>query len=477
MRRPHASFIYLISRDIASDCDARATGTSFHRRCRLETIAAVSLTMFVLGAFAPASTLLAQSPNFITPGSSNRGEEPPRQDDLDAQIEEAPWKAGIFRFSPWFGVRDSSVVTGSNVGDGTEDTDDFTATVGAGLRGYIRTGPKVVIAGHLLPEFTWWADESERNRLNGRYGLGLFAYLNRVNFELSHRLVEQQGFFSSEVQRLTPTRTETTRAIADIRVGGRLYVTLRGSRQDSGSEEEIDNLVTFLSQLDRTDETLQALIGYRAPGGWRFGLGYEDTSSTFEDSARALSNDASGLIVEARFEGNRFASFAELAFRDIEPTSGSAVHAATETTGLLEATWGLGQRSALLTYARRTLSYSVSSGASYFIGDRYGVRWQGAWDRVGLSLWAETGEDRFESLAGFALERSDDVNSFGAVATFSLRALRLQLSLQSSDFSTPVEALDRDVTTVGFSFQIEPLNRLLNRTSDRLRVGQAGRTW
>ncbi len=433
--------------------------------------------ILLLGALAPASALLAQNPNFITPGSSNRSVETPQQQDLDDQIEEAPWTAGIFHFSPWFGVRDASVVTGTRVGDGTDETDDFTATVGAGLRGYVRSGPKVVLAGHLLPEFTWWADESERNRLNGRYGLGLFAYLNRVQFELSHRLVEQQGFFSSEVQRLTPTRTETTRAIADVRLGSRLFLTLRGTRQDASSEEEIDSLATFLSRLNRSEETLEALIGYRAPAGWRFALGYEDATSTFDDTARALSNDASGLVVEAGFEGNRFAGLVELAFRDIEPAAGSAVRSATENTGLLEATWGLSERSALFTYARRTLSYSVTDGAAYFIGDRYGIRWQSAWNRIGLSLWAETGEDRFESLVDSMLERTDDVTSFGAIASFTLRAIRLQASLRSSDFSSPGGGNDRDVTTFGLSFQIEPLNRLINRSTERLRVGEASRTW
>jgi hypothetical protein len=477
MRRPPASLNHLIPWSVAISGEMRTASRSFPRRCLTKTVVALGVTLFVMGAIAPAATLLAQSPNFITPGASNRSADLPDKGSLDAQIEDAPWKTGIFRFSPWFGVRDASVVTGTNVGDGTDDTDDFTVTIGAGIRGYLRGGPKVVLAGHILPEFTWWADDSDRNRLNGRFGLGLFAYFNRLELELSHRLVEEQGFFSSEVQRLTPTRHETTRAIADVRVSDRLYLTLRGVRRESGNEEEDTDLVSFLSQLDRTDEMLQALIGYRAPGGWRFAIGYEDASSSFDSFARPLSNDATGLIVETGFQGNRFDGVIEVAFRDLEPTSGSTVRAASETTGLVEAIWSLSPRSALLTYGRRTLSYSVTSGASYFIGDRFGLRWQGLWDRVGLGLWAETGEDRFESLAGDTLERTDDVTSFGAIGTFSLRAVQLQLTLQTSDFSTPAAAFDRDVTTFGFSFQIEPLNRLLNRASERLRIGQARSTW
>ena len=443
---------------------------SRHRAAALALLALLALL------FTPAM-LLAQSPNFITPGEPNRSEGVADQEILNQRVNEAPWRLGIFRFSPWIGVRDASFVNGNNVGDGSDQTNDFTVTVGAGVRGYLHAGSKFVLASQFLPEFTYWVDSSERNRLNGRYGLAIFGYFNRFDLELSHRHTQQQGFFSSEVQRLTPTRNLVTRAIGDIQLSNRLYLTLRGIRTSASSAEDEGSLVRFLAQLDRTEDTFQALIGYRAPGGWRFSLGYEDTSVDFGNDARPLSNDSSGLIVEAGFAGNRFDGTLELAFRDLEPAAGSAVRAAHETTGLAEAIWVLSARSALLTYGRRSLEYSVSTGASYFIGDRVGARWQAVWDRIGLGVWAETGQDTFASLAGSSLLRTDDVTSFGLEGSIAFKSLRLLLSLQNSDFSSPGDAFDRDITTVGFSFQIEPLEKLLNSASDRLRVGAAGTTW
>lgn len=455
-------------RPAADESSARQRGL---RAQRIVTAAAAGLWLLA------AAQVAAQNSNFATPGSSNRSLGLPDQDGLQQRVDDAPWRAGIFRFSPWFGVRDASLVTGTRVGDGTDDTNDFTATVGAGLRTYIRTGDKLLIAGHVLPEYTWWVDDANRRRLNGRYGLGVFAFLNRLDLELSHRLTEQQTFFSSEVQRLTPIREQITRALLTLQLGSRLELTLRGIRTESSSEENDGPLAGFLGQLDRSEDNLQALVGYRAPRGWRFALGYDATRVDFASDARPLSNDSRGLRLEAGFTGNRFDGLLELSAIDIEPDNISGVRSATETIGVAEAIWGLSERSALLTYARRTLSYSVTGGASYFIGDRYGARWQSSWTRFGVGLWAEAGNDTFAALVDSPLARVDDVVSLGAEANLALRSLRLRFSLSRSDYSSPDTAFDRDVTTIGVSIELEPLEKLLRSATDRLRFGATGGIW
>ncbi len=419
----------------------------------------------------------AQNANFVTPGSSNRSVDIPEKQQILDRVDEAPWRTGIFRFSPWLGIRDASLVTGTRIGDGTEDTEDFTATIGAGLRGYIRTGDNVLIAGHVLPEYTWWADDEDRRRLNGRYGLGIFVFLNRLDIELSHRIREQQTFFSPEVRRLTPVGESISRALFTVELGSRFNVALRGTRIEATSEEDDGPFAGFLSQLDRTEETIQALIGYNAPRGWHFALGIEDRSADFDSNARPLSNRSDGIRFEAGLTGNRFDGLLELSFTDIEPDGVSGVREASETTGALEGIWTLTERSALFTYARRTLNYSISGGASYFIGERFGLRWQASLPKVGFGLWAESGDDTFSSLLGSDFERVDDVVSLGAEVNISLRAIQLRLEFSHSDYSSPIADLDRDVTTLGFSVQIEPLEKLLRSAVDRLKFGSSAGLW
>ena len=460
-----------------SDADRFAHATPL-RRPAARTIRRFGAVLSAFGLLLTfGAPTMAQDGGFVSPGSSNRSLGIPERDRLIDRVDKAPWRTGVFRFSPWLGVRDASLVTGTRIGDGTEETDDFTATIGAGLRAYVRAGEKALLAAHVLPEYTWWADDEDRRRLNGRYGVGFFGFLNRLEIEASHRINEQQNFFSAEVRRLTPQRQATTRALVNIELSSRFVLNLRGIRLETTSEEDDGPFATFLSQLDRTEDTVQALIGYQAPRGWRFGIGFDTRKSDFAQRARALSNQSDGFRVEAGFSGNRFDGLLEVSFTDIEPDGNSAVREASETTGVLETIWNVSERSALLAYGRRDLNYSISSTATYFISERFGVRWQASLSKVGFGLWAEAGDDTFAPLLGSSFERVDDVTSLGAEVNVSLRSLRLRLDFSHSDYTSPIAALDRDVTTLGVSFEIEPLEKLLRSAVDRLRFGSSSGLW
>ncbi|RMH17266.1 MAG: hypothetical protein D6696_16215 [Acidobacteria bacterium] len=424
----------------------------------------------------PSQIVWAQATDFIIPGTSGRGFGIPDKQTFDDRIEEAPWDAGAIHLAPWIGIRDATNVASTNVGTGTADDDDFTLTAGAGLRAYLRSGPRVVWAAHALPEYTWWANDDNRRRFNGRYGVGGFFYLNRLELEISQRLVEEQQFFSSEVQRLTPNSRAISRAVLDLHLARSLWLSVNGERIRRRNKED-GNAV--LASLDRTEEDYSARLDFRSPRGWEVGIGYHAGSFDFARGARDLSSDSDGLVFDALFTGNRFAGLLQLRQRRLEPKPGSELPASDETTGVLQTVWEIAERSALLTYYRRALGFSVSDGASFFVAERAGARWQaGLGDRLNLSLYAEIGEDQFEARGTSGLVRLDDVTSFGGDLEFSLRAeIGLRLQVQRSEFDSSDPAFDRDVTTFGIALQLRPIEKLSRKISERLRLGSAAGVW
>ncbi len=419
----------------------------------------------------------AQSTGFVPPGTTGFAPTLPDQTIFDERVEEAPWRLGVFRIAPWFGIRDAANVIGETESNGRDEAaDDFTLTAGAGVRGYVRFGPRVIWATHLLPEYTWWADDDDRSQLNGRYGTGLFAYLNRVDLELSQRWHEQQSFFSPEVQRLTTGREVTSRLQVNVKLSERFWLGLGGEQTESSNEEEGNEL---FRQLDRDEQALRAMIEYRAPGGLRLRAGYEEVEATFEREALPLSNTSTGPLVGVSFLGNRFAADGEISMRTLEPDPGSLLAESEETLGLLQTVWELSERSSILVFGRRNLSYALGGATSYLINERYGLQWQGAIrDGMSIALFAETGEDHFQALGVDTTLRTDDVESYGARFSFNLgRNLRLELQAQTIDYTSPNSELDRDITTYGFRLDILPLERLTRRVFERLRVGDPTGDW
>lgn len=435
------------------------------------------ISSLVLAAWLAAAAASAQSPAFASPRTSVSRLSLPSKATLDDHIEDAPWRLGGVRVTPWLGLRHASSVVGTNIGDGSAENDDVTITAGAGLRAYLRSGPKVVWAAHLLPEYTYWADDPSRRRVNGRYGAGFFGYFNRLEVEVSHRLLEQQDFFSSEVQRLTPSRTENSRALFNLRLSARIWLNGGGERVRVTNLE--DGSDTLFSQLDRTEDAVRAGLEYRGPTGWRLRLAGEDRSVEFQSDARPLSNATTSLLLGGGFLGNRFAFDLEIEEQQIEPDPGSLVPERDETLGAVRTVWKLSERGSALLYLQRTSSYALSTQASYFVSQRLGVVWQGQLGRaVTLTLFGETGEDDFRGVAGEGLGRSDDVVSLGTQLQLTLaQRARLRLDVRHNDYSSSQPGVDRDATVLGIGIDILPFQRILERAFERLRIGDPGQDW
>lgn len=424
-------------------------------RLRVATTLAVMLAI--------AGPIRAQ---YTAPGSSRPSGDIPPKETLEKKVEEAPWATGGLRLQPWAGIRNAAFVTVEG-SDQALDEDDFTLTAGVGLRAYLPVGGKVYWAAHALPEYVWWSELEDRRKVNGRYGLGVFGYFNRLRLEASFRLQETQGFFSNEIRRLTTTKDETSRLAGELDLGSRFLLVGRFEQKDQSNQIDED---LFLDILDREERKTLFDLRYRLPRGVTLGVGWEERSTEFSSSGRMLDNTAEGGRLLVAAQGNRIQGTLELAFLSFEPDADSIFPSTDETLGELGIVWNLGRRLDMLNYARRDLSYAVDADSAYYLGERLGVRLVFDLRFANLGLILETGQDDFQPL-GNGSDRVDDVTELGLTFDFTIgRYLTLGFDLYETEYDSNLDAFDRDVTNVGFRVE---LGRLL----EKLSLGSAGGNW
>ncbi|MEO1368896.1 MAG: hypothetical protein AAFX50_17100, partial [Acidobacteriota bacterium] len=249
-----------------------------------------------LGVLAAAAGLLGAAEadaQYIPDIGSVEGAEIPQEEELDKSYDEARWRLGTLKIEPFLGLRDASIVSNQNPQSIEDDDDtDFTATVGAGLRLYAKPSAKVLFAAHALPDYVWWQDDSDRSRLNLNFGVGAFGHLNRINFEVSARRIEQQRFFSSELPILSTTERDLVKAAIEVEVarGIKVYAVARDLDVTSSDED-----APIFARVDRSEQRVALGIRLESRRGLWADVAYEDSDVEFEPNARPLSNEGSTI--------------------------------------------------------------------------------------------------------------------------------------------------------------------------------------
>jgi len=412
---------------------------------------------------------LAVSPlsaQYIAPGSSEPGGHVLHRDDLAKSYDEARWHLGGLRLAPWLGLRDVSFVTFQDA-QGHDQT-DFTVTAGLGLRAYARTGPRIFWAAHLLPEYVAWADAAEKRQLNGRYGLGLFAFFNRLDVEAWVQRQQRQAFFSSEVQELTSSRSDTAHLAVELELGSRLSLLGLSEHTELASQEPENPI---FGRLDRSQKTYRLMLYYEPRQALRFGAGWEELDDDFAEGARSLSSARRGARLEAAYSGRRFAASLTVRDESVDPEPGAVIPALDVTTGGAELQWQLRRAVSLFNYFRRDLRYSVSEAFTAFTAERYGARLDLGVAESQLGFFVELGEDDYLALAAAGPDRLDEIRSYGLTLQWRIRRRAgVVLYVTRTKYDSNLDVSDREVTL---------FNAVLNlgELLEKFRLGQADRVW
>ena len=417
-------------------------------RSRIVVVALVGWTALSAGR------LVAQFDEYKTPGGPE-GRPDSRKAALDRAVSSARWRLGALHLDPWIGIKNVEYVDNA-FGTAGQATGDLTATAGAGLRAYLRAGRKVVVAAHVLPEYVWWRDLTDRRRLDGRYGLGVFAYGNRATLEVTATRDQEQRIASPEVLQQIHTRNDRGELALEVPLGGAFSVFGDASRlavRNLAPSSGADPREAELAGLDRDETLLSGGLRWSLPRRWTLGAGVERSDVQFVDRGGPLDRSSTGTspLVELRRDDPDLYVNLRVARRSLAPKGGSSFtpyHGAT-----VDGSVGLrtDRRLSIWLYGSRDLVYSVTAGYSYIRDDRAGaaLQWRLGW-RTGLRVFGEAGRNGYTAAAAGIADRRDDVQSYGATLTFGLRgSANLVVHAARDQFRSNLPGLDRGLTSVG----------------------------
>ena len=369
-----------------------------------------------------------------------------RQETVREAADEARWRLGVVRVEPYLGLRDLGYENSSD-----DRGSGFTATLGAGLTAFLRNGDRVLWEAHVLPEYIWWPDDSDRNRLGGRYGAGLYGDFNRLSVILAAGREETQGFRTPEYEQRVVTRNDHLEADVNLRLTGAFELFARARDEEIGFEvDDIDDpRARMLDTLDRSERGGRAGVRYRPRSWLSLAVGAERAETEFAQGSLDRSSSGTYPFFEAALEGNRIYALLDVALRDLEPEPGSQLPAYDEPAGRILVSLFPDGRLQPAVYGARTLLYSAVAGYPYYDEERGGISLTYRRSRrLSLRSFAEAGRLDYRPLDGTIADRRDDLLSLGAEVTFDLRFVTLSVEAIRTEYDSNLDVFDREVTAI-----------------------------
>jgi hypothetical protein len=299
----------------------------------------------------------------------------PAEEEIEKEMTNAPWKLGAVRLVPQLFVRNAGY--DSNVLGAPEDSpdivSDWTATVAAGLRLVLPVGGKVYLRGDVIPEYVWYLDLEDRRQLQGRYGLGIYAFFNRLHFDAVGWNTDSTGYLSSEVPALVGTSSRGAKSDVEIEVFRNVSLWAGGRVQES-RYEPLDDLpleVDDPADLDRDAWGLRGGLRYGFRRDLKISVGVEKTETEFVN--RPLSDyETTAWLLGVSLERDRFYVNAIGGQREGKPLPGSTFPEYDEFTGSAFVSVPI-SRLELRLYGRRGVVPSVDPDLVYYLETRGGV--------------------------------------------------------------------------------------------------------
>ncbi|HEV7787201.1 MAG TPA: hypothetical protein VGQ28_17805, partial [Thermoanaerobaculia bacterium] len=375
-----------------------------------------------------------------------------RREAIETEVAQARYHLGVVRIAPWLVLRDVAYVRSLFASGVQSAPSDFTATVGAGFRAYLRNTPKVTWSLGVLPEYVWWQREAERRRVNGHYKLGVQGYFNRLTVEAKAGREQQLQIVTPEVPVLASSRADGAEVLVEVEVTHSIYAftSVAETQETNLVEAEVDPLTRSLALLDRKDRLLRGGLRWQPHREWWVALGVEGSRADFDHTALPLSNSGTAPLLQIHFR-NRYAGFdGEIDDRSLNAQRGAdfvPFHKVTGNAGFLLGT----QRRGGSIYSSRNLVYALATGYAYIQDDRLGAALLMDFGfHTSGRLFAETGKNEYTAFSPDIPHRVDDVTSGGGQLNFNLGGqLVAGVQILRSRFNSNVPGGDRTFTSAG----------------------------
>jgi hypothetical protein len=397
-----------------------------------------------VAAAAPASAQFAQ---YVSPGTLALAPLSTRER-LEAAVGEARYHLGPVAWSPYFAIKDVNYFRGTELAPGT-DEGNFTATAAAGVHACLSARQTLYLAAHAIPEATWWHGGERRTVRNWSYGVGVFAFSNKLTLELALIDSRHQEFLSSAVQELVNTGKREARADVELPLFGQiaLYGTAsttdwRYRRDDLPGEEG-----QLLVGLDRTEERVGGGLRWHVREGLRVGAGLENVAVEFLRRERDRSSSGTAPVLDLEWEGGTLALRTHFAWVSLEPEAGSAAVPFEDVLGTAQLRYAPTGRSALVLYGGRSIAFSYLDQSPYFVEQRRGIALERevGW-RSGVHVYLERGVQDYVATLDTP-GHTEDTRAVGAMITVQLhRRLTVALGGVRTEYDAERAGAGRSLT-------------------------------
>lgn len=398
------------------------------------------------GSLALSLTPVTAQTRQYTPPGGAADDRQGRREALEAAVEEARWDVGPLRLDPAFWISDLSWVDDPAGGADA----DLTARVGAGLRGYLPLGSRTTIAAYALPEYVWWKDRSDENRLNQRFGVGAFTYFNRLEIELTAARNEEFGFVTGELYERVTGRTDRLGADLEVPVLRKLALHARAGRSRFEAIFENAEVGARFIDLNREETSLRGGVRYYPTEKLRLGAGVGRSETDFADEALDRSNSGDTWYAEIAYDRPKLGLALDFQRNELVGDAGSAFGRFDGDTRAAQVEWRPRDSFRLRLYGSRALAYSLLiESQSAYLDERagVGVNLKLGW-RLALDLYVESGTQSYEAELG-GTDAEADVQGYGATFNLQLgRRLELRLGYRRSEIDAVAGVGAREIEEI-----------------------------
>jgi hypothetical protein len=397
-----------------------------------------------------AGAAWAQFEQYIGPGTL--GVQPvPTKERFEDAMKEAPYRLGALRLGLCFALQDVSWV--SNVyGTTVNPVSDFTATASFGVHAYLPAGPKLVFALYALPEYVWWHDLSYLRSWNGKYGLGVFGYFNRVTLELQAGDWRTQEFYSTVNPIPVNEQQQRGAATLEVAVLGRLslFGNLWQDRWRYENQTTLEQAGEILQLSDRNETLVGGGLRYRFADWFALAISYESLTTDFLTETASRSNSGGGPTLEFDLKAHHLWAAARLTDLSLRAEGGSGFPPFDGTTGHVQVGWKPGAKLEWQLYGGRNLSYTLFALDSYYVDQRWGLGLQSplGWRTTARIFW-EQGRDEYPPPDGSQSTRTTDFASYGVTLSVEVGSgMAVQFEGSRTSYSSIVSDDNRAVTRI-----------------------------
>lgn len=382
----------------------------------------------------------------------------PLREAVEAQLEASRWRFGPLRVHPELkldnlGYNDN--VFGAS--EGSEKVDDYTATVGLGIRSIAPIGSKTYLRLDAIPEYTWYKDLDERRDFGYEVGGAILSLFNRMSFEGGARSTDTVTYVSSEDATPIPERIDKVYAKVELEAVRRVHL-FAGYETQTVEYEPQESDINF-ALLNRDENA--ARVGLRYEFRPRFSVlaMYEETDAQFPDDQVFTENQGDALLAGFTYERETLYVNAVAGNRTIEYQGLGEAASFDDVTGSLFASWNFAKRSELELHVSQTPRYSYAVGNPFFLESREGVRLVVPMGRRFVAFGGvRAGKNEYPLpvlVDGVSLERTDDVTGWEAgIGIRVLDSAVFKLSTRLEDFDSNIAGFDRKYVSTGFTLSI-----------------------